>query len=409
MANINQITIDGTTYDIEDTTARSQTSDGLTANVKTALLNCFQNVAWTTSEGQTYYDALYDALYEVTAITLDSTSLTINTIGGTSQLTATTTPSGATVTWTSSDTSIATVSSSGLVTSVAYGSCTITATAGSCTATCSVVVSQATVTSIDAVYTQSGTVYDSASLSDLTSDLVVTATWSDSTTSTVSSSDYTLSGTLSEGTSTITVSYGGCTDTFSVTVSTLTALYSWDFTSSLTDTVQSLEATTNATQSSSGVTFSEAGQYVALTGVYDTNRTYVIDIGTFTKQSPNAYGRVWMVDTDTTTSSGGQGYITTGYGKGGDLFYIGAWETSNIIVSADDDADGSYYENSTVGFYVDSDGYVSVYKDGTLLGTSTTAISKSTGANIYIGSSGTGDYLYDLIVTGYRIYEGNIY
>lgn len=70
--------------------------------------------------------------------------------------------------------------------------------------------------SIDAVYTQSGTVYDSASLEDLTADLVVTATYSDLTTRTVT--DYTLSGTLAVGTSTITVTYGGMTDTFSVIV-----------------------------------------------------------------------------------------------------------------------------------------------------------------------------------------------
>lgn len=70
--------------------------------------------------------------------------------------------------------------------------------------------------SISAVYTQSGTVYDTASLDDLKSDLVVTATYSDSTTETVTT--YTLSGTLTEGTSTITVSYGGKTTTFTVTV-----------------------------------------------------------------------------------------------------------------------------------------------------------------------------------------------
>jgi Bacterial Ig-like domain (group 3). len=46
--------------------------------------------------------------------------------------------------------------------------------------------------------------------------LTVTATYSASTTATVT--DYTLSGTLTEGTSTITVSYGGKTTTFSVTV-----------------------------------------------------------------------------------------------------------------------------------------------------------------------------------------------
>lgn len=76
----------------------------------------------------------------------------------------------------------------------------------------------ATLSSITAVYTQSGTVYDTDTLDSLKSDLVVTAVYSDSTTQTVASTDYTLSGTLTEGTSTITVSYGGKTTTFTVTV-----------------------------------------------------------------------------------------------------------------------------------------------------------------------------------------------
>lgn len=69
---------------------------------------------------------------------------------------------------------------------------------------------------ISAVYTQSGTVYESSSLNSLKSDLVVTAHYSDNTTETVS--NYVLSGTLTVGTSTITVSYGGKTTTFNVTV-----------------------------------------------------------------------------------------------------------------------------------------------------------------------------------------------
>ena len=69
---------------------------------------------------------------------------------------------------------------------------------------------------ISAVYTQSGTVYDTDSLDSLKSDLVVTAHFDNGTTQTVT--NYVLSGTLTEGTSTITVSYGGKTATFTVTV-----------------------------------------------------------------------------------------------------------------------------------------------------------------------------------------------
>lgn len=74
----------------------------------------------------------------------------------------------------------------------------------------------ATLVSISAVYTQSGTVYDTDSLDDLKSDLVVTALYSDASTATITA--YTLSGTLTAGTSTITVTYMGKTTTFGVTV-----------------------------------------------------------------------------------------------------------------------------------------------------------------------------------------------
>ena len=71
--------------------------------------------------------------------------------------------------------------------------------------------------SISAVFTQgSAVIYDTDDLDVLRQYLVVTALYSDSTTDVVTA--YTLSGTLAAGTSTITVSYGGKTDTFTVTV-----------------------------------------------------------------------------------------------------------------------------------------------------------------------------------------------
>ena len=128
---------------------------GLSEDIKQALLECFQHVAWIDSDGQDYYDALEGALYP--PVTLES---------------------------------------------------------------------------ISAVYTQSGTVYDNASLNDLKTDLVVTAHYNDSTTGIVT--NYVLSGTLTAGTSTVTVSYGGKTTTFTVTVTavptitSITATYSPD-------------------------------------------------------------------------------------------------------------------------------------------------------------------------------------
>ena len=128
---------------------RAEIWDGLTADIKSALLQLASKVAYIDEDGQDYYDDLYNALYP-----------------------------------------------------------------------------PANLVSISAVYTQSGTVYDTDSLDSLKADLVVTATYDDSTTATVPSTDYVLSGTLAEGTSTITVSYGGKTATFTVTV---TSYWTWKY------------------------------------------------------------------------------------------------------------------------------------------------------------------------------------
>lgn len=145
-------TTDGTTETMADLQSQLDALDervetleggggGLTEAVKSAMLQIAQKVAYIDEHGQTYYNALYNALYP-----------------------------------------------------------------------------PAELVSITAVYTQSGTVYDTDSLDSLKNDLVVTATFTDSTTGVINAEDYTLSGTLTEGTSTITVSYGGKTASFNVTV-----------------------------------------------------------------------------------------------------------------------------------------------------------------------------------------------
>ena len=136
-----------------------------------------------------------------------------------------------TVTATYSDSSTQTVPSgsytlSGTLSQV--GANTITVSYESVTTTVSVTCAAAELSYISAVYTQSGTVYDTDSLDSLKSDLVVTAHYSDNTTSTVASADYTLSGTLTVGTSTVTVTYEGKSTTFNVTVTAWTL--TWDYT-----------------------------------------------------------------------------------------------------------------------------------------------------------------------------------
>ena len=102
---------------------------------------------------------------------------------------------------------------------LAAGTSTITASYSGFTDTFTVAVTERPVTlvSISAVFTQGqNVVYDTDSLDTLKPYLVVTAHYDDNTDTVVS--NYTLSGTLTGGTSTVTVSFGGKTTTFTVTV-----------------------------------------------------------------------------------------------------------------------------------------------------------------------------------------------
>ena len=275
---------------------------GVSDDLKAALLQIAQKVAYIDDQGQTYYDALYDALYPektllsitanfqqgqaviyntdsldtlkqyltVTAVYDDASTETVPssayTLSGTlttgtsvitvtyegktdafnvvvtaapmsftvtNTLTGCTTSNSATsVLEDASYTAVITASSGytlvGATVSITMGGQDITTSAYSggiisinnVTGALVIAVSavERVLSSITAAYTQSGTVYDTDSLDSLKADLVVTANYSDGYTQTVPADDYTLSGTLTEGTSTITVSYGGKTTTFNVTI-----------------------------------------------------------------------------------------------------------------------------------------------------------------------------------------------
>jgi uncharacterized protein YjdB len=120
-------------------TAREQTV--------TPASTCAATATYTNSSGCTStqdFSVTVNTTVAVTGVTISSTSVSIST-GGTTQLSATVSPSNATnqsVSWGSSNTSVATVNSSGLVTGVSGGTATITVTTadGAKTATCSVTV-----------------------------------------------------------------------------------------------------------------------------------------------------------------------------------------------------------------------------------------------------------------------------
>lgn len=193
----------------------SSSGTGLTDDIKQALLTCFEHVAWTDEHGQDYVDALEAALYPpATLVSISAVYTQSGTVYDTDTLDSL--RDDLVVTAHYDDSSSEVVTTYTLSGTLAEGTSTITVTYGGKTTSFNVTVTER-LTSISAVYTQSGAVYDDATLNDLKTDLVVTAHYADSTTETVT--DYTLSGTLTVGTSTITVSYGGKTTTFTVTVS----------------------------------------------------------------------------------------------------------------------------------------------------------------------------------------------
>lgn len=328
---------DGTTYQTAGAAVRGQINDlqdqidsldgggdGLTDDIKQALLQIAQKVAYIDDQGQDYYDDLYAALYP-----------------------------------------------------------------------------PANLVSIAAVYTQSGTVYDTDSLDDLKTDLVVTATWSDSTTSTVASADYTLSGTLTVGTSTITVSYGGKTTSFNVTVTEYVAqpLYNWDFTSSLIDTIQGQTIDTTGTFiQGTGLKFSSANQYADLGAIYAKNRTYEFEI-TARTSTETGYRRLLMSSSDANTGIHGYGLIFAPT-KGGTLFYNGSWTTPLISETGLNSVIGKY------AVYIDNDGYQTLYKDGVNYGKSPNRDTHSNGTKLILGGS-SADFL-QCTYSYLKIYDGEV-
>ena len=388
--------------------------DGVPTEVRQALLALFQNAAYISDDMADEVAVVQSWATEVTNITLNRTSLSFGSVQAVI-LQATTVPSGVSVIWATSDASVATVDG-GVVTPVGNGQCTITASAGSKSATCAVSVSAfANLVSISAVYTQPGAVYDTDSLDSLKSDLVVTASYDNGTTQTVT--DYTLSGTLTEGTSTITVSYGGKTTTFNVTVSpTKVLLYNWDLTNSLTDTVESKEATTvNTTLSSDGLHFENGKSGLLISEVYGYNRRYEIDIASTnadmsgnsgTKGSVYGFGNgVIAYFTSGNLSTAGQTPIFQfGWRGANDAFWTyinGAWQTAYSQITSPD-----YFSGKTLWFESDSDGHITIGVDDTILNEETET--HTTIDNLMVGhttGSQNGQCFRNMVISAIRIYE----
>lgn len=147
---------------------------------------------------------------------------TLYGLNGTVKLTANVVPSNATnkaVTWSSNNTSVATVSSDGTVKAVGYGTAVITAkTVNGLTSNCTINVKKEEVTSLTIATQPTKTSYSVGDTLN-TAGLTLKATYNNDTAKIISSGfTCNVSKLTSIGTQTVTVSYGGKTVSFKVSV-----------------------------------------------------------------------------------------------------------------------------------------------------------------------------------------------
>ena len=270
---------------------------------------------------------------------------------------------------------------------------------------------------ITAVYTQSGTVYDTDELDVLIPDLVVTAYYEDGTVE-HNVSGYILSGELTVGESTITCTYKGKSATFTVTVTAnITYLYNWDFTESLVDKVSGLEATlyNGATRTSNGIVFDAVGENACL-GDIETpiGKTIEVDIYSFDWQGGVQELVIILNDTspnDSTQETGGLyrksynngwsawGWNTDGNGKLWGQGYIGAQQM-----------DTSAIDGKTIKIVYVNDYTQEFYVDDVLIGRCTGAyLNNIDGTNhitkyLWLGGRGNLTYCYNMTIKSVRIY-----
>lgn len=385
--------------EIESEWQNLSTAGLLNDQIKNAILNCFQKVAWIDEDGQTYYDSLYDALYPPVVVltlnaVLDASGHTFYVGDSIEDLRA-----YLTVTAELSTGHTVTVNDYTLSGSLSIaGENVITVTYSNKSTTVTVTAVAAVLEYISAEYIQSGTVYDTDTLDSLKNGLTVTATYDNGNIVTLGDSDYTLSGTLTEGTSTITVTYQGKTDTFDVTVTHAdSSMYNWDFTQSLTDSKQGVTITlpeSGATQSSSGL---------AITNLSAPIQCATIDIRT----TPQ-----FTIEWDVTTFAwpGGTGNECLGYVARAASQLQGVMYRGSVPSWSLRDTGGTYYDFSAFSDATIFNGKTcklqidysisntwKLYCDDTLMASQTVATYNST---LIIGFRGKGTF------TGLRIYEG---
>lgn len=186
----------------------------------------------------------------------------------------------------------------------------------------------------------------------------------------------------------------------SVKLETRTLLYNWDFTKSLTDTVNGTTGTIigNATQDANGITITDASSGVDFGQIANTGTTIEIDLApdsTITKTTSNgrllcfAYG---------TGEANQHGIVWRATGKEWNA-YFGAWQTAYSN-------DVNFFSGKTLSACIHSDRTVSLYSDGVHLITTTGTVNFNNRGYLAIGSVGSA--AAGMVITGMRIYDGVI-
>lgn len=178
-------------------------------------------------------------------------------------------------------------------------------------------------------------------------------------------------------------------------------LYNWDFTQSLADTVEGKEATPASTSSTpiideNGMTFG-SGKRVKILNIMTYNRTYEIDFSNTDYQN----GEVNAILCGFALETGGSPQSCIAYRKTGYWYFHDA--STSVWGEGGTHSDANLISGKTLKITIDSDGIMSAYVDGELIGKSTSAIDSS--RTLFIFGSQTNGY-YNMTVTGMRVYEG---
>lgn len=254
------------------------------------------------------------------------------------------------------------------------------------------------ISSVSCTYTQSGTVYNTDDIDILRDDLVVTVNYDDNTSETIT--NYLLTGKLFVGTSTITVTYGGKTTTFTITVTANPNLiHSWDFTSGLTDSIGSVVASLSSsgvTQDSSGLSITSTSGYCYLGSISQKNDIIIqMDISSMDRKNTGNGKLIVRRGSSGDTNSGNALYIDST----NSCWRTNWGSTSGLSSVQPNDLNGKTitlvynYTNDITKLYVDNN--LKIYD-----------IPNFNTTNPYGWQIGSSNYsLYNITITGLRIYS----